>query len=112
MVLARPSVLRGVRRRDTDPSPATLTIDALATFRITRLLVLDDITEPIRKPVQNWLLDRHMRKLYELTSCGWCLGFWVSCGVVTARATAPRLWHPLALALAYSAVTGIIAEST
>lgn len=94
------------------PDALTTTIDALATFRLTRLLVLDEITEPVRKPVQNWLLDHRYHKLYELTSCGWCLGQWVAFGVVGARRYAPRAWHPVALALAFSAVTGIIAEKT
>jgi hypothetical protein len=41
--------------------------------------------------------------------CPWCIGFWISVGVVGAATLAPRAWRPLATALAFSAVVANIA---
>jgi hypothetical protein len=95
----------------------SLAVDALAAFRLTRLVIEDTITEPLRQRVKH----RAMRevdspgtaaKVETLLSCPWCVGFWVSCGVVAARRVAPRSWVPLAEVLALSAAVGIIAENT
>lgn len=86
--------------------------DALATYRLTRLAITDEITERPRKAFRNWALDHRWRWLYDLSSCPWCLGWWIAVGVVIARKVAPRAWTPVATALAMSAVTGILAEET
>lgn len=45
--------------------------------------------------------------LGNLISCAWCTGWWVSAGVVLARAVLPRrVWQPFATALATSYVVG------
>ena len=91
-----------------------LAVDALATYRLTRLVVSDEITQPAiehvsgsvqaawGKPAREWF-DR-------LTSCAWCSSVWIAAGVVTARAVAPRAWAPVARLLAFSAVAGSIAR--
>lgn len=94
---------------------AELVIDALATARLTRLATEDRI------PV-GWLRDRILKaadedsgglgsasKLAELVSCPWCMSQWLAFGVVAARWRFPRLWHPFALALAFSEVAGLAA---
>lgn len=48
-------------------------------------------------------------KAAELITCRWCAGMWVSLGVVAARRLAPRLWDPLARALAFSAGAALLA---
>lgn len=48
-------------------------------------------------------------KIAELVTCRWCAGMWVSFGVVLARRVAPRLWSPIARALALSAVAALAA---
>lgn len=80
----------------------TFLVDALATFRLTRLVVRDDITAPLRAKVSG--------KLETLVSCAWCSSWWLALGVVGARRFFPRLWGPLAQVLAFSAVAGIISE--
>ena len=89
-------------------------IDLLATYRLTRLVVSDEITQPAIEhvagavqaawgtPAREWF-DR-------LTSCAWCASVWIAAGVVTARAVAPRAWAPVARLLAFSAVAGMIAR--
>jgi hypothetical protein len=108
-----------------------LLIDALAAFRITRLVVADDITEPPRARVLQavyaagdreppeavtdgctWTQAVHQDpappKLATLITCPWCAGFYVSIAVVIGRRLAPRMWRPVARAFALSGVAGII----
>lgn len=96
---------------------ATLAVDALATYRLTRLIVQDDITAPLRERVRHAAMRSVdspgiAAKVNTLLSCPWCVGMWVSFGVVAARRLAPAAWTPVAAALAFSAVTGVIAENT
>lgn len=96
-------------------------MDALAAYRLTRLVTEDTITKPLRdeivdrgstvpgfagtgQPGRGW---RYAAKLVE---CPWCAGFWIACGVTIARRVAPRVWEPVAVALATSAAVGALAE--
>lgn len=54
-------------------------------------------------------VDPYAPELATLVTCRWCAGMWVSLGVVAARRYAPRLWGPLAQALAYSAGAALLA---
>lgn len=86
---------------------ATLT-DALAVFRLTRLVTTDRITRRLRG-----LVERNTRDGSEwayLVGCDWCVSAYVGVGVVLARRFAPRLWGPVAEGLAFSAITGLVAE--
>ena len=57
-------------------TPLAFLIVCLAAARLTRLVTDDTITEPLRV----WASDR--RVLYELVTCPWCIGFWISLGCV------------------------------
>ncbi len=93
----------------TNPT-ADLLVDALASYRVTRLLVSDGIVDRQRHAVVDRLRRRGHRKLVELSECPWCIGFWVACGVVAARRVIPRTWAPVAEAFAFSAVSGLLAS--
>jgi len=89
----------------------TFAVDALTTFRLTRLIVEDEIAAPIREAV--WKrYDVSDSKIGYLLTCPWCVSFWVGAGVVAARYVAPGPWDPVARVLAMSAVTGVIASRT
>lgn len=85
----------------------TLVVDALAAYRLTRLLTRDEITAPLRKR----LLDRGPERLAVALECSWCAGMWVALGVVVARRIVRKPWNVVAEALALSAVVGLIAEN-
>jgi hypothetical protein len=87
-----------------------LVVDALASYRVTRLVVSDGIIESQRRAVVERLRRRGHRKLVELSECPWCIGFWVAAGVVVARRLAPRAWSPVADVFAFSAVSGLLAS--
>ena len=60
---------------------ATVVILAFAAFRITRFLVVDSLLEPGRTKFHN-ALESHegalWAKFYDLVSCTWCVGVYVS----------------------------------
>lgn len=99
--------------------PASLAVHALAAYRLTRLWTRDMVPPmpAIRARIAQRLQaheDAHdgvPHPLAPLTDCPWCVGFWISVGVVAvASSPARRAWAPLAAALAFSAVTGQLAE--
>jgi hypothetical protein len=78
-----------------------LLVNALASYRLTRLITDDLITEPVRARVR-----RFREPWASGIECPWCVGFWVSCGVVAVSSWLPELWAPAATVLAFSAVAG------
>lgn len=83
--------------------------DVLAIYRLTRLVIADEITQPIRDKV--W--EKHppeATKIGYLFTCPWCASIWVGVGVAAARKIAPAAWSFAATALAGSAVAGLIEE--
>jgi hypothetical protein len=92
-------------------------VDLLAAYRITRLVTTDVLTEDLREAYCRWL-ERDVdpeesteRKLVTLVHCAWCASPYVTVGVLAARRLAPRLWGPVALVLASSAVIGLLAQA-
>lgn len=106
-----------------------LLLDALAAYRLTRLVTEDTLVDGPRDAVVRWayrsseplrddfeddpsgyaMTDAHAPKLATLVTCRFCASVWIGLGVVAARRLAPRAWHPLSTALAFSAVAGLLA---
>lgn len=90
-------------------TPFEFARDALAVYRLTKLVIDDKITEDVRNAV--W--DKYppeSTKVGYLFSCPWCVSMWVGLGAVTARAVAPKSWEKLSTAMAASAVSGLLEE--
>jgi len=106
-------------------------VDMLATARLARLIHADGITKPFRAwaftraygghrpstvpdqvPPEQWpAADRDDPPFVAgVLSCRWCVSVWIAFGVVAVRRCAPRVWDPVARALAASYVTGWLAE--
>lgn len=83
--------------------------DALATYRLTKLVIDDKITEDVREAVFD-KFPPDQTKVGYLFTCPWCVSIWVGLGVATARLVAPKAWDPVATALAASSVTGLLEE--
>lgn len=49
----------------------------LASYRVWRLIALDQITEPIRNLIL-WREGRAWAWINDMIGCTWCLGFWIS----------------------------------
>ena len=91
-----------------------LGLDVLATYRLTTLVKDDKILEDVRHLV----FDRfgppsgeHAHKVSYLLHCPWCLSVYFGGLAVAGRAVWPRGWRPLAKALAFSALTGLLSEA-
>lgn len=85
-------------------------IDVLATHRITKLVIDDYITEPLRQKVYEKFGDPEDSKISYAVTCPWCVSIYTGALVVAARTIAPKVWRPLSYALAFSTVTGWIEE--
>lgn len=88
----------------------TLLVDALATYRLARLVTTD--TLPPAKAFRAAIIRRYGPEsaVAELVHCPWCVGVWAAAGVVTARRIAPRMWDPVATGLALAAAAGWLAS--
>lgn len=103
-----------------------LALDALSVYRLTRLVTTDAIMQPARDAVGRRAVVRvpHGDSSYpaagrkpwpflaDLMRCDWCVSMWIGFGVMAARRLAPDVWQPVATALAFSTVAGLIAERT
>lgn len=100
-----------------------LLVDALAAYRLTRLVVVDTFPpvqaarEAIKErfPARQWPNGHggyHVEEhpAVELIQCPYCAGFWVAAAVVAARLLVPAAWAPLARALAMAAVAGKLVD--
>jgi hypothetical protein len=83
-----------------------LVIIALATYRLTRLLIEDEILAGPRTRLLGQLDQEG--KLRYLLGCYWCLGLWVSLLITAFFAPTILLW--LVVSLATSALVGLLAE--
>ena len=87
--------------------PLAVAIVALAVHRLTRMGLLD--TVPFGALRDKLVNRRPDGRLAELLTCPWCLGWWVSLGVVLAASVLPRpVWQPVAVALAASSVAALL----
>jgi hypothetical protein len=82
----------------------TLTLVALATYRLTRLVTADKITEPVRE----WVNSRSEWAGY-LVTCDWCLSIWIGPLVAIPAVLWPSTMVTVVVAaLSASAVTGLL----
>lgn len=72
-----------------------LIVLAFASYRITRFIVVDDLSEGVREKVHLFLIKKEQKegrlkffwtKLYQLTSCTYCTGFWVTAALYATYA--------------------------
>lgn len=102
---------------------------ALASYRVTRIVTQDKITEPVFDLIRQrleyrWIhrntvpgsdaefdaieSDEYNSKLAYLLSCAWCLGFWVSGAATLLVSLAYGLDYPVFTWLASSTIVGLI----
>lgn len=89
----------------TDPTDFAL--DALAVFRLTKLVNDDTIADRPRDFVHGWLAAHDHPKAVVLLECPWCAGFWISAGCYLVKCRWPRAWNVIRYPLALSAAAGL-----
>lgn len=86
-----------------------LVLDALAVYRLTRLVVADGITESIRDRIIQ-KRDGSTREWWEaLLTCRYCVGIYVATGVTLAQWAIPNEWQWMAYMLAIASAAPLIA---
>lgn len=99
---------------DTAINTTDAVIDALATYRLTKLVIDDYITQDLRDKAFAELAklenNKLARKAEYLLTCPWCVSIWAAGFLVLLRLTAPNLAQYLNTLLAASAVTGVLYE--
>lgn len=86
----------------------TLSIAALAAYRVTRLITSDRIALPLRRMVDRRFGDDSA--LGYFVRCPWCVGWYVSGVTVLALEVVESVPVPLLTVAAMSAVVGLLAE--
>jgi Protein of unknown function (DUF1360) len=82
----------------------SLIIDIIATYRLTKLVMEDEITEGLREFVYTHFPKG---KLAYLISCPWCISIWAAIVIFAIRRFYPQYADTLSSVLAASAVTGV-----
>lgn len=95
----------------------TLISDTLATVRLTRLVLDDEIARPAREAALQALIDLGERRpellpvtsrLEYLLSCPWCASVWAGAALFALRKASPAVADVVSGALAASLVTGAV----
>jgi len=79
----------------------------LATYRLSRLVIEDTVSDKFRDLV--WRYFPYDKTIGYLITCYWCMGFWFSSLFVIAYIIVPIQTIAVSAILAISAVVGIIA---
>jgi hypothetical protein len=85
--------------------PVALVVGGLAVHRLTRLLVDDEVTRPLRERAER-LGDRAA----YLAHCPRCVSVWVAAGWAGLAVAAPAVAAPAGAVLAWSAVSGLLSS--
>lgn len=87
-----------------------LVVDALACYRLVKLVRDDRITEPARQAVR----DRHgppeQSKVSYLLDCPWCLSIYFGAALSLGRRRWPSAVDMVVRPLALSAATGLVTQ--
>lgn len=88
----------------------TFVLDVLATYRVTRLIVEDEITEPVRDLVWKRFSPEETKIGYLLT-CPHCTSVWVAAFVAAARIISPKTTQPAVRALALAGAVSLLNDA-
>lgn len=87
-------------------SAVSVITDIIATYRLTRLVMEDRVTEDLR----GIIYERFPRdsKVSYLLGCAWCVSIWAGFAIFTLRRISPETADIVSGLLAASAVTGVV----
>lgn len=88
-------------------------LDALATYRLTKLVIDDEVTAELRDAAYTHLNNhpgKLSKKLTYFLSCPWCVSIWAGAAITVTRVVSPRAANAISGLLAASAVTGLLYE--
>lgn len=86
--------------RNSDPySGMDLPVQALACYRLARLVTQDEITRGPRTRLADWLEAHHAAKAAYLMECAFCVGVWAAFAVLLLNRHRAGRWVVRALAI-------------
>lgn len=88
----------------------TLAVDALASYRLTKLVRDDFITQPLRDALHARFGPPEKSKISYLFQCPWCMSIYFGVALGLAHRRKSALTDVASHALAVSALTGLLAE--
>jgi hypothetical protein len=86
---------------------AHVVILSLFVYRLTRLIVLDEILAPVR----DWIWDRKSPRsshIGYLFTCSWCMSLWVALPIVFSYVVFPSITILIGCIFTLSAIAGLI----
>lgn len=106
---------QGPRAETVSAQPAaqrawTLAVDALASYRLAKLLRDDFVTQPFRDLLHDRFGPPDRSKISYLFQCPWCMSMYFGAALAVAHRRRPTFTDVAAHALAVSALTGLLAE--
>jgi hypothetical protein len=90
---------------------ASTAISALATYRLSRLVIEDEITADVRNKIWKVFPPERSKVGYLLT-CYWCTSIYAASALEISRMIAPRTTRSVETVLAASALAGLLAAHT
>lgn len=87
-------------------SAVTVLTDIAATYRLTKLVLEDRITEDLRNRIYAHF-PRDSKASYFI-GCPWCVSIWAGAAIFTLRKLSPETANIVSGMLAASAVTGVV----
>lgn len=107
-IRARPTVGSTSRSCWLQPVSSAVSVltDIVATYRLTKLIMEDKITEDFR----NLIYEKFPKdsKLSYLIGCPWCISIWAGLTIFTLRRISPETANVVSGLLAASAITGVV----
>lgn len=89
---------------------AGLVVDALASYRLVKLVRDDRITAPARDAVQERTGPPEESNVSYLMTCPWCLSIYFGAALSVGRLRWPRTTNFVARTFALSALTGLATQ--
>ena len=85
---------------------AHVIILSLFVYRVTRLIVIDEILAPVRDLI--WEKTKPDSQIAYLFTCSWCVSLWVALPVVFSYAFFPSMTVLVGCIFTLSAIAGLI----
>lgn len=83
---------------------------AVATLRLTRLVIEDEITESLRESIWKKYGDPSESKLGYAITCYWCTSIYAATAMMTLYSISKNLGIYVAAILCFSYVTGFVSN--
>jgi hypothetical protein len=89
-------------------TPLEFVVLALACYRLTRLVLEDEIVAPLRERIWRRYSPTSGNNIGYLITCPWCTSIWVGSLLVVMYKIAPEPAFYVSCAFALSAIAGLI----